>query len=93
MDTATMWLLPLALAVGLWWLARATSKRVAGQDADVRRTFTCHKARSPWVRRKSGKPAGEPADATDESADILQVEAADDFRVPKKPYDQRQPKD
>jgi hypothetical protein len=93
MDTATMWLLRVALAAGVWWLAGPTSKRAAGRDAAVRRTFTHDKARSQWMRRKSGKPAGEPADATVESADIRELEASGDFRVPKKPYYLRQSKD
>jgi hypothetical protein len=94
MDTAlTMLLLPVALAAGLWWLDRANDTRPAERNGAVRRTFTDGQARSVWIKRKSGKPAGEPLDATDEPAGVLELEVSGDFRVPKKPYYQRQSKD
>jgi hypothetical protein len=92
MDPATVFLLPVALAVGLWLLARAIAKRAAKHGVTVRRKYPKRRS-SPWIRRKSGKPAGEPPDATDEPTDVLEIEASGDFRVPKKPYYLRQSKD
>jgi hypothetical protein len=89
MDAAMVFLLPVALAVGLWLMARATDKRAAGQDAAVRRTYTRDVASSPWIRREASELADEPSDATDEPAEILELEASGGLPVPKKPYYQQ----
>jgi hypothetical protein len=93
MDAALIFALPLALAVGLWWLARATDRHSAEQDAVVRRTYTEDMASSPWIRRKAREIAEEPPDVADdaEASDvILELEETGGFRVPEKPFYQRQ---
>jgi hypothetical protein len=84
MDDAMIFLLPVALAVGLWWLARVNNKRAAEQAGAVRRIYTEDQASTPWIPRKSDQDADVPTDA-DEPTDVLELEASGGFRVPKKP--------
>lgn len=86
MDTVMIFLLPVALAVGLWLLARGHDKRDADQAAAIRRTYK-DTTSSPWSRRKSRERSGErPSDGDDdEVAATLELSSSGGFRVPKKP--------
>lgn len=74
-----MFLLPVALAAGLWWLDRAGDKRDAERAATVRRTYTNDAARSPWIRREPGGPSGTGDDEA--AAAILELSSSGVFRV------------
>ena len=74
-----MFLLPVALAAGLWWLDRAGDKRDAERAAAVRRTYTNDAARSPWIRREPGGPSG--AGDIEAAAAILELSSSGVFRV------------
>jgi hypothetical protein len=86
MDAVMIFMLPVALAVGLWLLARGHDRRDAGQAAAIRRTYK-DTSSSPWSRPKSRERSNEHPSAgdDDEVAAALELSSSGVFQVPKKP--------
>jgi hypothetical protein len=80
----------LLVAVGLWlWRLDYVNDKRAAEQAAVRRRYP----RSPWISPDAHERPDEPYDATEETGEILELEASGGFRVPKTSRNHWRPKD